>query len=442
MKFYEQLTRYRYDYKNSYSSFKFIDFMNTDLLGVIDPTLDDRKENAIRRILRSVFSYRRYEPSNPYVFHKVVPSARNIHPNEAFLIEDGQISRFNSKTNQFEKIGFSQQHVGKLWIVIASELWRIMKFYGEFGLALSLLDLGHIQAHLKLKLLADGYERASLIEGEDPKMLGKNLGFSDNSAYIGSVIDLSNYLRLLEHDLLATKDSKVMELQLRKFNYEDEIKYYPEVIEFLHHRDEFKRMPIAYSDSAKSLCGALRHEMSRNSGHSIPGLFSVLDRLPTATIIRYAMGTVQYIKNYLGDNSGFRAGLLYRSLDGEDHLMLVSEDGIESIRKQGRVHKEDLLHDTFEHINMNSIPLDIFLVYAIDPYISQEANISKAHIGAGEISQYISLMAAGDGFFARPMKNFNDKDIAELMDIDRDRESIMYSTIIGKENHFNYVLKL
>ena len=63
---------------------------------------------------------------------------------------------------------------------------------------------------------------------------------------------------------------------------------------------------------------------------------------------------------------------------------------------------EESCYDTFEHINMNGIPLDIFLIYSIDPYSTQEENIRNAHIGAGEISQYISLMAAKDGFLQGP----------------------------------------
>jgi hypothetical protein len=440
MNFYERLTKYRYNYKNSYSSFKFIDFMNTDMEGTYDSYPDKSNENSIRQIVRSVFSYRRYEPCNPYVFHKVVPSARNVHPNEAFLIEDGFISRFNSKANQFEMLGYSRHYEGRLWIIIASELWRIMKFYGDFGLALSLLDVGHIQAHVKLKLLDSGYERARLLYGVDTKKLIQSLGFSKNSACIGAVIDLSEYVSEIE--FLSEKDRVKTGIQQRKFNYDDEVGSYPQVIEFLHYRDEPKTKPIAYHEGANKLCKDLAYEIYRNSGHSTPGLFSTTERLPTATAKRYAEGIAEYIKYFLGDKSGFWAGVLYRALDGEDYLIIVSEAGTERINKCCKIHREELLHDTFEHINMNSIPLDIFLIYSIDPYSTQEENIRNAHIGAGEISQYISLMAAKDGFFARPMKNFNDNYISKLIGIDSNRESIVYSTIIGRENHYNYVLKL
>jgi hypothetical protein len=172
------------------------------------------------------------------------------------------------------------------------------------------------------------------------------------------------------------------------------------------------------------------------------GLFSTLDRLTTDTVMQYAMEMAAYIKNCLCEAKAFYVCLLYRALDGEDYLIYVSEAGVERTRKLGMVHRESLLHDSYEYININSIPLNIFIIYTKDPFNTQETNILKAHIGAGEISQYISLVAARDGFFARPMKNFNDENIAKLINIDSDKESIVYSTIIGRENYFNYVLKL
>ncbi|MBP1755111.1 MAG: hypothetical protein H6Q59_1509 [Firmicutes bacterium] len=442
MNLYERLTSNRYDYRNGNSSFKFIDFMNTDMIGATDALSFRGEENAIRQIVRSVFSFQRYEPYNPYVFHKVIPSARNIHPNEAFLIEDGEICRFNPKGNCFEMIGFSERHKGKLWIVIASELWRIMKFYGEFGLALSLLDVGHIQAHLKLKLVAAGYEKAILLEGINGKHLSNCLGFSDSSACIGCVIDLSEYLGKSEEEPIPENYRMISYTIKRKYDYEDEIRRYPAVINFLKQVEVSRRVRIAQSEAAKKMCSVLRYELLRNSGHSTQGLFSTLDRIETDTVMRYATATAGYIREYLDNGIRFRICFLYRAIDGQNYLIQVSGEGILRLESLESVHRESLLHDTFEHINMNSIPLDVFILYQRDPICSEDNNIRQAHIGAGEISQYISLMAAVDGFFARPMKNFNDLNIMKLMGSDQESDSIIYTTIIGKENHYNYVFKL
>ena len=412
MTFYDRLTANRYEFKNSFCSLKFIDFMNTDMSEATASDRDKDREDRVQQIIRSIFSFTRYEPGNPYVFHKVVPSARNVHPNEAFLIEDGQISRFNPKANSFERLGFNRAYKGKLWIVVASELWRIMKFYGEFGLALSLLDLGHIQAHLKLKLIAAGYDKATLIYGYSQRELAESLGFSEDSAYVGAVIDLSEYLNPHDGAFLSEEDDRMKRPIRRKFSYQNELSSYPEVIKFLRHRDKPQVRPLAYSEGAKSLCKVLKNERDRSSGHSRAGLFSTIDRLPTDTVIRYGLEIGHYIRYYLGYKSGFRVGLLYRALDGENHLILTSGAGIERIVRLGMIHRMGLLHDTFEHINMNSIPLSIIITYKRNQFNTEYTDIRDAHIGAGEISQYISLLAAGDGFFARPMKNFNDDYIA------------------------------
>ena len=94
MELFDRLTRERYNYPNQYSSVKFVDFMMTDFSDSVEFSLPKEAE-PIGAVVRGIFGYTRYEPTNPYVFHKVVPSARNVHTNEAYLVCCGNICRYN-----------------------------------------------------------------------------------------------------------------------------------------------------------------------------------------------------------------------------------------------------------------------------------------------------------------------------------------------------------
>ena len=74
MELFDRITRYRYEYPNRYSSVKFIDYMITDLEESREEELPGELAD-ICRIIRQVFGYSRYEPTNPYGFHKRVPAA-------------------------------------------------------------------------------------------------------------------------------------------------------------------------------------------------------------------------------------------------------------------------------------------------------------------------------------------------------------------------------
>ena len=190
MKLFDRLTKERYQYKNNISSVKFIDYMITDLNESV-PCEICREMETVCRMVRNLLRYTRYEAVNPYAFHKCVPAARNVHVNEAYLLYQGDVIRYNCKSDIFEDVNHVSGREKECRLILTAELWRIMKFYGEFGVVLPLLDAGHLLAEMKLFLEKENMTEAAVIYGAGEKEDYALFGISPKSNPIVLTIDLS-----------------------------------------------------------------------------------------------------------------------------------------------------------------------------------------------------------------------------------------------------------
>ena len=427
MELFDRLTRYRYDWPNRYSSVKFIDYMITDLEEGAEETLPEEPAD-ICRIIRKIFGYSRYEPTNPYGFHKRVPAARNIHANEAFLIRDGMISRYNCKRDAFERVGFSPEEKGRCRIVVAAELWRLMKYYGEFGLVLPLLDAGHILADLKTELEAAERTEVKIRYGAAEQDEYARLGMSPKCHMTTLEADLGN--------VFSIKGPESSRRFRRIMNYDEEVSVYDAAKQLLASENGFRsrklrmdrRQPEPFAETGE-----------RESAHNHIGVCSLERTIPEERAKRYLEELETYMNHYMDDTDRFRVHMLYTTKEGQ-RLRRI-EGGKAGKAETTAIEKGRLLHDTARMIDMESMPVILYISYLYDEALTEQENIYNAHIGAAEICHWFSLNGCADGYFARPMRNLNDAYLEETLRTQKG-ERFIYSLIMGKANTRNYVYRL
>lgn len=428
MEVFDRISRYRYSYPNKYSSVKFIDYMITDLDKSV--AFDVPKElEPVAGIIRKVFGYSRYEPTNPYAFHKRVPAARNVHTNEAYLICDGNVCRYNCKKDIFESIRYCSEEKGNTRLVVVAELWRIMKFYGEFGLVLPLLDVGHILALLKMELEAAGFTDAEILYGAEDDGEYENLGLSPKSNLITLEIKLDKVAACRAGAIIAGFSRRTM-------NYDTEVSAYEVADKILPFEKGFHRRKMVYDRNALS---PFKEVHKRESAHNRIGICSLEETVPEETASGYIRQLEAYMNHYMEDVNRYKVYMLYTTPEGQRMMQIVG--GRISEATDVTIEKGRLLHDTERMIDMESMPLITYVSYIYDDSLSEKENIYNAHIGAAEIIHYFMLNAPVDGYFERPMRNLEDVYLEKTFATDED-EHFMYSVIVGKANSKNYVYSL
>lgn len=428
MELFDRLTRERYDYPNRYSSVKFIDYMITDL----EESAEEKMPGELADVcgmIRKIFGYSRYEPTNPYGFHKRVPAARNVHANEVFLVWDGRISRYNCKGNVFERVGFSETERGKCRLVVAAELWRLMKYYGEFGLMLPLLDAGHILAELKTELEAAGRTGAEIRYGAAEKTEYDLLGLSPKCHMITLEADLGSGYFPAE----GTEDNRRYR---RVMNYDEEVSSYEAAGWILPQGKGFRRRKVT-CDGTRMI--PFTETERRESAHNHIGVCSLEKTITEATAERYLKQLEAYMSHYMEDAYRYRVHMLYTTKDGQRLRRIEGEKA--GHEEPADIDKGQLLYDTVRMIDMESMPVVVYISYLYDEQLTEKENIYNAHIGAAEICHWFLLCGCADGYFGRPMRNLNDAYVEKAFGA-RDGERFVYSLILGKANTRNYVHRL
>lgn len=428
MELFDRITRERYNYPNQYSSVKFVDFMLTSFTDSVEFSLPKEAE-PLGSVVRGIFGYTRYEPTNPYVFHKAVPAARNIHTNEAYLVCYGNICRYNCKINRFECVCHDEREAGSFRLVVVAELWRIMKFYGEFGMVLPLLDAGHILSQLKMDLERVDITRGSIRYGAKDAGEYERLRLSPQSQLITMEVDFSEDTRL---SLVPTVESSCR----RTMNYDKEVSSYEISKLLLPYEAGFAEMPLVFDDS---YIEPFVNSQNRESAHNYIGICSLVEHVPQVWVLNCAHRLCKSIQHYMNYAPEYKVYILYRIKEGE--RLLTIEQGVASQPCELIIDRNRLLHDAQNMIDMESMPVLVYVSYYYNRTISEKENIYRAHIGAAEIIHYISLSGAEHGFFTRPMRNFEDAYLENALKASSG-ERFMYSLIMGKSNTKNYVWRL
>ena len=177
----------------------------------------------------------------------------------------------------------------------------------------------------------------------------------------------------------------------------------------------------------------------RESAHNHIGICSLERTIPEEIAKAYLRQLEDYMNHYMEDAGRYRVHMLYTTEEGQ-RLQRI-EDGKAGTAETAGIDKGQLLYDTARMIDMESMPVIVYISYLYDEALTEKENIYNAHIGAAEICHWFLLGGCADGYFGRPMRNLNDAYVEKAFGA-RDRERFVYSLILGKANTRNYVHRL
>jgi hypothetical protein len=130
--------------------------------------------------------------------------------------------------------------------------------------------------------------------------------------------------------------------------------------------------------------------------------------------------------------NGLSQGVYEASPDGR---------GLKPVRR-GVISEQ--LQDAYEAparvLNARSIPLSFFLAVHYGRYLQHYGNrgYQMLHLEIGRASQYIAVLAGGAGWFARPVKGYDDLRTEELLGLLNSPYSVAYQLLAG-ENRTPYL---
>ncbi|MBO1912141.1 hypothetical protein J4G37_46020, partial [Microvirga sp. 3-52] len=121
-------------------------------------------DSAVGRLVNEVFSFGEYHASTPYGFRKKTPSPRSIHPFLPIIHYHGYLFLYDAGYDDFIYFGYDPTKQDRVELIICVDLWRTCSVYGEFGIPLSLLELGHLLSDIKW--LVNDDSRLGIEDGE------------------------------------------------------------------------------------------------------------------------------------------------------------------------------------------------------------------------------------------------------------------------------------
>ncbi len=101
-------------------------------------------------LLKSCFDFRVMNTKVLTHFINMPPSARGIYCLYPYVICMGYVWLYDALDHRWVCIGYVPSKVQAVELIISCDFWRLCSVYGSFGLALGLLELGHMTADIKM----------------------------------------------------------------------------------------------------------------------------------------------------------------------------------------------------------------------------------------------------------------------------------------------------
>ncbi len=399
----------------------------------------------------------RFEPQNPYFYHCAVPSAKGIHPCECYYIikinDNFQLMRFNtaffgmelikSKVDEIilEKIIGDKLNEQDILVIIASDIFRLAKYYGSFSFVLSALDAGHIAAQLGM-VASRGVQSISSY-------------YHINIKEIADIMDV-DYMEihpeLLMHIRLNDSCKKIkieekLPCKPRKSFFSDNIRKLDTIV-------YINDLLVSDSINRPSMCKKQKNEYiitnvkvtdfrvkdfntaiyNRTSAQNILGTFSLESYISEVVFEKIVHEICKYMKDVCLEKS-IKIYCFINNVVNYKRGWYVFEEGIAKLLNNNSTDMSEFLHDSHEFFSIETMPIVIFFSGNIkDFYVKFGMNATKIiYINSAEACQGCSLAFSRYQYFARPFKNLNECYVEACLNC-KPEERITYMLAIGKNN--------
>lgn len=427
-KLFDVLTTKRYEENLQLLSFTANDYLASRFRlnenSYLDVSLQPEQIQRMLKIIKQIFGYHNYQLKNPYKFHKIIPSARNVHPEIPYVVIGSKVYRYDPNLDSFIYSGESDGP-SNFQLLIGLDLGRLCRIYGTFGLALSHLDMGHMIAEFET-LLIDGETTLEVIYMFNRTKWQKQLALSSD-IFLGSILSISNYHLEKELVYLKNKSKKIDDHKV--INYSEDLNILG-IADYLSSFDKKSRYQRA-GEELPFFFDLRQTSFKRTSANSSVGLLDLGINLPKAKWQILFKTAISLVKRY-SVKGDFAIHILIRNQNPE----LSKMNGHYCVRKgivnfsSMDISFDDLLYDSKDFFNLEDTSFATFVTYQ-DNKLSTQEQIYYAHVFSAEIIHHISRFFFAENCYTRPMKNFSDDYLKRYFDL-CNQERVIYLLLAGK----------
>lgn len=424
-KLFDVLTTKRYEENQQLLSFTTRDFLASSFepvySGCLDILLQAEQTQKLLKLVQKIFGYHDYQVENPYKFHKLIPSARNIHPEIPYILFDGRAYRYDSVSDSFIYCGTAANRKG-IQLLIGLDLGRLCNVYGTFGLALSYLDMGHMIAEFEASII-DEQTDVEIAYMFDREKLQKELGIAKD-IFLGSVLTLSN--QQLEKEILCLEEEIGQSFDRKYINYSRDLTILgiTGYLNSLNKQSDYKRE----AEQLTQLAALDQLSEERTSANTSVGLLDLGLTLPQTKWLQLLEVGRSIVDRY-SDKGHFILHMLIYNQDSEINGYHRVDKSTTDFQPMD-LSFEDLLHDSKDFFNLEDTSFAAFITYQGEQ-LSMQEQIYYAHVFSAEMIHHLSRFFFGENCYTRPMKNFDDAYLKQRFDL-CEKERVIYLLFAGK----------
>lgn len=418
------LTFDRYEKNRKSLSFQFVSPRGTSFKYEKDQKRNSHQNKPFRKLalfVEELFRFQSYEYQSPYSFHKYAPSARGMYCLYPYVICMGYVWLYDAPDHRWVCIGYVPSKVQAVEIIISCDFWRLCSVYGSFGLALGLLELGHMTADIKM-------------DSEDHGFPVKKVGYMFNRWHYSKILKAPEDILLgcliefeqskpidqpdVRHNIYKYKKTYNYQKELLQIGIMDYINALTKMDESLKNNDWF------YEESSKG------NKAHRHSGNHVFGLLDISSAYCNKTFLALVL-FLQNTKGRMNRSNQFSIYIAVQNIeDWNKGIYYITENGCKLISSDFEIKK--FFYDTYDFFEIERSPFTLFVTYTGDGETNQES-IYYAHVGAAGLIQYVARYMADGKAYTRPIKNINDLYCHEKFKT-KPNEQVIYAMLFGYNN--------
>lgn len=374
--------------------------------------------SSLSSILRTVFSYCRLEPENPYLFHTSAPSARGMNSNGLLvrlLNRDGSelLLNYLFRRERYQ-IVWSRPvlprdkeiiHIepSEIWISAMTDLGQIGRKYGSFGYTLSLLDAGHQIEHIQQFAIRHGLSREMMLLPGDHATGGAPLfvGHADPTPCFIPIFSW-HLLHLTDFTLQRTRETvRVKKSITHQYDGHDPSGWVREHANAIRTSEPIRISETPADDLFVEECRLRTSAQSFQGWSFFPYPFSEEEMREQDDLIERALKAT---------HPALEIHLLRRLTDHASHSFQTQYDVFRTTTRERRPFEmtmAQIIHDTHDFLNADLASLAAWTALAVDAPVT-DRDIVAILTESARILHRLSLLLTRYRLASRPLKNINE----------------------------------
>ncbi|WP_128895859.1 hypothetical protein [Longirhabdus pacifica] len=388
--------------------------------------------------IKAHFQFQYFNDGSPYPFQKHIPSARSIHSLVPFLIYSGHLFMYSDSSNMLHYIGYHESKRHDVELVVGVDVWRTCSVYGSFGLALCLLELGHMIGSLKIEAKLKNMSMHKTLymfhRSHYLKLFGMEL---PSDMLMGCVCQFHVPANASECHASAHATRTFLHDYRKRYTYQQELMH----IGVLHYmtddalNSEVEEDMVVQSDW--KLPDALQHtRMERSSDHTYTGLLD-LSKPMKKEVWDDILTLLEEVRQHFIYADRFSIYVVVQQVEGVERGVYDVEKGKCTLRN-ANVHLREVWLDPYDYMNVDVMPSFFYVTYKAEEK-RESRDIYYAHVFAGEMMQSMSrYLSSTCNMYVRPVKSYRDDILAEITRLDH-KERIIYGVLAGTSHASNKI---